>query len=122
MNAPPIIPPPGRKAQSRFTDAILWSVCAVGIVIIGFWYPLWCDRNNGEEADSRMGFFLLGSLPFIMIFSSIATGRLIGAYQSASGRGQVSLLLVLAALCWSPLILLGVGLLRVIVEESFLWK
>ena len=62
-----------------------------------------------------MGGLYLFSLPIILIFAVLATISLARAFWGGpqSRRwGRIALVLVLAALCWSPIALMGFGIVR----------
>ncbi len=118
MTTPTLNAAPTRKGPNQLIDAFFWSVAAIAIGVAGFWYPLWRDsqfaafeRQNHVDLDTRMGFLYMFSLPVILIFAILATISLGRSYWSASGWTRVALLLVLAVLCWSPLIFIGIGMI-----------
>lgn len=125
MSTPPLAPSPPNRERKQLLDALLRSVAAVAIGVAGFWYPFWRDsqfaafeKREHVDLDTRMGFLYLFSLPIIVIFATLATISLARAYRSMprSGRwGRLTLVMVLAALCWSPVAYVGFG----IVESSW---
>ena len=122
MTTPPLDAPPVRQGPNQLVDALVRSVAAVAIGVAGFWYPLWCDRHfaaferhNHVDLDTRMGGLYLFSLPIILVFAILATISLARAYRSVarSGRwGRLTLVLVLATLCWSPVAYVGFGIVQ----------
>jgi hypothetical protein len=105
---------PVKKGLSPLHDFLFRAGACIAVGLIGFWYPVWVDRKNDESADSRVGFLLLGSLPFILGFALWATAGLanhtLKVFASRRGFG-LGLVAGLLAACWSPILYICLGIL-----------
>lgn len=101
-------------------DALIRSAASVIVGALGYWIPLFSvlyyERlARGADLDDRIGFYFLWTLPIIIVYAILATIGLCRAYWSSTSAGRwvsLVLVLVLASLCWSPLICLGVGIVQ----------
>jgi len=128
MSTLPLAPSPPIGQRNQLFDALLRSAAAVAIGVAGFWYPLWRDsqfaafeKREHVDLDTRMGFLYLFSLPIILIFATLASISLARAFRSVprSGRwGRLTLVLVLAALCWSPVAYVGFRIVQSIRQPA----
>lgn len=121
MAAPPPEPPDENKGQNPLVDALFRAVACIAIGVIGFWYPLWADRKNDESADSRIGMLFLWSLPIILGFAIwVTAGLAANGFKVLGCRRGLGLALVTAAIavCWSPILYVGFGILWSIIHLS----
>jgi hypothetical protein len=120
MDAPPAIPSGEEKRQNPILDIVFRTVACVAVGVIGFWYPLWVDRNSDESTDSRIGMLFCWSLPMILGFALWATAGLLASGRGLPGprrRAWFALVAGTVALYWSPIVYVGFGMARAMLRD-----
>jgi hypothetical protein len=103
--------------HSQIVDAVLRSLAAICIGIVGYWLPfLWAESIKrpfpNEDFDDRLGSFFLFTLPIILCFAIRAGISQIQAYRggdSCNRKLATALVICGFALCWSPFLLIIFG-------------
>jgi hypothetical protein len=110
MQAPPVISP---NDHTRAKDFRLRSLSAIVIGTVGFWWPFWYDSRFPPEIDSRLGMVFIFTLPFILAAAVWAT------YDFRLAHRPRYLSATLLLLAWSPLLFVGLGIIRAVFAFAF---
>jgi hypothetical protein len=93
--------------------AILFLVCADVLAVIDWWYPWWVATHHAAE-DDRYGGFIFLAFPFWFIGAGISTWALFVLFRALAPRERsvcnttyVISGVLLALLCFSPLVMLA---------------
>jgi hypothetical protein len=106
------------KPLNQLTDAGIRSLVAICVGFVGFWLPIlgadYIERPfPGVDFDDRLGFYLIWTLPIILVYAARASVSQVRAYQSVSSSKRLALaaLVGVTAFCWSPIIYIVVGVI-----------
>ena len=64
-----------------------WLMGCVVVGVLCFWYPSYVDSKFAEDTDSRMGFFFMGTMPFMVGAGVVAVFSLIRLFRALRGVG-----------------------------------
>jgi hypothetical protein len=86
----------------------------------GYWLPLlWADYIEppfpGVDFDDRLGFYFFWTLPIILVYTILATVSQVRVCleKSCSQRwGRIAVVIAVGAVCWSPFINIGGGIVK----------
>lgn len=101
--------------MSPLVDAVTRASFCIVVEGIGFWYPIWVERQLGTT-DSRIGLIYIWSLPIIFAYVFYSTIFILRDFRQMSDYQWFRRLVILpliGCLIWHPFVLVAIHLLRV---------